>query len=113
MSEQYDVNGDGYPDHVEYVEYEDGSTLAVVDVDGDGQADYAAYDTDGDGNLDPPTNEAPYGGTDVSVGGVDTSYADGGNFYSNWYIDTAVGSTEDGSAGYVNLGDGESVTWGM
>ena len=35
----------------------------------------------------------------------------GDNFWSSRYA--AGNSTSDGSAGYINLGGGESVTWGM
>jgi hypothetical protein len=47
MSEYYqvDVDGDGRLDDVEVTEYEDGSAIALVDVDNDGYADYEIHVT--------------------------------------------------------------------
>jgi hypothetical protein len=77
MSEYYemDVDGDGRLDTVEVTEYEDGSAVALVDVDGDGYADYeldvtapeeveGPYDVSGDEHgsaesTEPPPAEGP------------------------------------------------------
>ena len=121
-----DLNGDGRPD------------VALYDATGDGRPDYVAYDANGDGATEysgpldgvvgyesghepaPAPGYADSGYTQpgytqpgyTEPGYTEPGYADGGNFYANDNIGTAVSSNSDGSAGYINTGDGEFYSWG-
>jgi hypothetical protein len=115
----YDANGDGQPDYIAY------------DANGDGKADYAGplggvvghesgaepgYTDSGDtqhGYTQPGYTEPGYSEPGYSEPGyAEPGYAeDGGNFYANNNIDTAVSSNADGSAGYIATGDGEFYSW--
>jgi len=105
----------------------DDATAISADIDGDGLVDVVFFDTDGDGvadhvavpGYDPgETDTAP--GSDEEPGSYDQpgSYEqpqgyDGGagtDMYVNDNIDTAVSGNAE--AGYINLGDGQSVSWG-
>jgi hypothetical protein len=125
VSEYYD-GGDNYGDGEEIrAEFTDGSSLTFVDVDGDGYADKviydggyeeydaghdAGYDAGHDAGHEPAYTEEPTG--DEGTGYYDTGYADGGSFYANDNLDTAVSTNPGGDEGYIALGDGEFVSWG-
>ena len=112
MSEYYD-GGDSYGDGEEIrAEFTDGSSLTFVDVDGDGYADKVIYDggyVEYDAGQEPAyTEPTGYEGAES----YDTGYADGGSFYANDNLDTAVSTNPGGDEGYIALGDGEFVSWG-
>ena len=118
MSEYYE-GGDNYGDGEEIrAEFTDGSSLTFVDVDGDGYADAVIVD-DGyveyDGGQEPaytePTGDEGYG-YDPAQESYEPGYTDGGSFYANENLDTAVSSNPGGDEGYIALGDGEFVSWG-
>jgi hypothetical protein len=119
MSE-YDAGGDY--DHAEaiHAEFTDGSSLTLVDVNGDGVAEAVVYDADGDGVPDgyadesgeyattpngeyPSTPNSEYPSTPNSET-YEPGYADPGSMYVNDNIDTAVSSNSNGEF-YINLGD--------
>ena len=115
-------------------EYYEDATVITADVDGDGHADIAFVDLDNDGYADKvivavereaPENydggredgyEAGYDGTEradaYEAPGYDGDPYQAGNTYANDYTDTAVSSSADGSEGYINVGDGQFVSWG-
>jgi hypothetical protein len=118
VSEYYDADeyGDGQEIRAEFT---DGSSLTLVDIDGDGYADAVAYDSGDYTGYD--TGEAPgyteatgdegYG-TYPAGDTYDTGYDDGGSFYANSNLDTAVSTNPGGDEGYSAVGDGEFVSWG-
>ncbi len=113
MSEYYETEttGEGYGEPVEYTEYADGGiglglTEAVSTYAEAGHAD-GGYTEEGhaeEGYTEEGHTEEGYG--------TDTGYADGGDFYANNNIDTAVSTNPGGDEGYIALGDGEFVSWG-
>jgi hypothetical protein len=123
MSE-YDT-GDAYGDAEQiHAEFTDGSSLTLVDVDGDGVADAVIYDEDGDGVPDGYADESgeyastpngeyastPNGETyepGYADPGYDPGYTEPGSMYTNDNIDTAVSSNPGGDEFYINLGDGQ------
>jgi len=82
MSDYMDVDGDGHVDRVDHEQYGDGTSAAVVDLNGDGRPDLALYDLNGDGQADYVRYDADGDGiADVerpTGGGSSTGYADGG-----------------------------------
>lgn len=70
------------------------------------------YWVDAQGNAGMQGNPAPL--VNLFMAAQQNAYnagRGGDNFWSSRYA--AGNSTSDGSAGYINLGGGESVTWGM
>src|SRR5262249_38808854 len=82
------------------------------DIDGDGVADVTLDDVNGDGYADAYSYVDQAGYVDpAGAGYVEPPAADGGNFYHNDYTDTTISSNPDGSAGYIDFGDGTSYSW--
>jgi hypothetical protein len=135
MSEYDDGSGYGDAEQVQ-AEFTDGSSLTLVDVNGDGVADVAAYDVDGDGHPDgyageypstpngESTESAPYESAEYEPAPYESGeyesapygenyesyepgYAETGSMYTNDYIGTAVSSNPGGEEFYINLGDGQ------
>jgi hypothetical protein len=132
----YDANGDGHADYIAYDANGDGQTDYAGPLHGvvghesgheapsapaPGHADpgytgSAGYTEPGyaeAGYTEPGYAEAGYTEPGYAEPGyTEPSYAaDGGNFYANSNIDTAVSSNADGSAGYIATGDGEFYSW--
>jgi hypothetical protein len=124
MSE-YDAGNDyGDADQV-HAEFTDGSSLTLVDVNGDGVAEAVIYDADGDGVPDgyadesggyatTPNSEYPstpnsetYEPGYADPGYTEPGYTEPASMYTNGYIDTAVSSNPGGEEFYINLGDGQ------
>jgi hypothetical protein len=97
-------------------EYYDGAAADVatefVDLDGDGQPDVTLYDLDGDGYADAYGYFEQAGVTAPDAAGYDAGYGADGTFYANDNLDTGISTSADGSAGYIDLGDGQSYSWG-
>jgi len=130
VSEYYEADGYGDAEQIE-AEFTDGSSLTLVDVDGDGYADAVVYDDggtyteySGDAGYDAGSGDTGYdAGYDAGSGdsgygtypaeeGYEAGYQDGGSFYANDNLGTAVSTNPGGDEGYIALGDGEFVSWG-
>ena len=101
------LNGQPLP-----VEYGDSSTT-VVDGDGDGDAD-AVYYQPADAVYDEPGEEST--GYDSGYDGdyTETPYGTDSTTSSSYYNDAlGTGVSSDGDVGYVNVGDGVFVDFGM
>jgi len=92
---------------------------AVIDRNSDGVPDAVVADTNGDGSVDAAEVDIDYDGI------ADVTFPDQGwqpstpeqelqpdtTFNHNDLLDTTISGTPD--AGYIDVGDGESVTWGL
>jgi hypothetical protein len=111
---EYDIDGDGYADHTITVEYGD-STTTVVDADGDGYADAVVYEP-ADAGYDESTGYQEPGEESTGYDGyyAETPYGTDSSTSSSYYNDAlGTGVSSDGDVGYVNVGDGEFVDFGM
>ena len=109
---EYDLNGDGYADHTITVEYGDSSTT-VVDANGDGYADAVVYEP-AEAGYDGRVRGAGEEGTGYDGDYTETPYDTGSTTSSSYYNDAlGTGVSSDGDVGYVNVGDGEFVDFGM
>ena len=95
------------------IEYGDSSTT-VVDVNGDGYAD-AVYYQPADAGYDEPGEEGTgYDETGYEGDYTETPYGTDSTTSSSYYNDAlGTGVSSDGDVGYVNVGDGEFVDFGM
>jgi hypothetical protein len=146
VSEYYEADGHGDTEQIHaeqiHAEFTDGTSLTLVDVDGDGYADAVVYDAGTHGGYDEggdayddaaqaghdggeagytePTGDETYGqyeeygdyGTYPAGDAYGAGYTDGGSFYANDNLGTAVSTNPGGDEGYIALGDGEFVSWG-
>jgi hypothetical protein len=132
VSEYYEADGYGDAEQIQ-AEFTDGTSLTLVDVDGDGYADAVVYDAGADAGYDAgydggadagydggeagytePTGDQAYEdyGTYPAEDAYGAGYTDGGSFYANDNLGTAVSTNPGGDEGYIALGDGEFVSWG-
>ncbi|MEV4137053.1 hypothetical protein AB0J72_33390 [Dactylosporangium sp. NPDC049742] len=115
MSDDYtpfsaDLDGDGVEDQAVIYTTEDGANVIVGDIDGDGQADFAALDEDGNGVYEKSYNALTDEYTDLTAGdAADTADYDGSGGNLDGDIAQYDNADYDGSGG--NL-DGD-VSGGM
>ncbi|MEV0559977.1 hypothetical protein [Dactylosporangium sp. NPDC050588] len=120
MSDDYtpfsaDLDGDGVEDQAVIYTTEDGANVIVGDIDGDGQADFAALDEDGNGVYEKSYNALTDEYTDLTAGDVaDTADYDGegGNLdgdiaqYDNADYDGSGGNLDGDVSGGMNTAEG-------
>lgn len=124
MSDEYtpfsaDLDGDGVEDQAVIATLEDGGNVIVGDLDGNGEADFAAVDEDGNGVYEQSYNALTGEYTDLTAEPADTGTADydgsGGNLdgdiaqYDTTQYDTetaadtsADAGTDTGTGGYYD-----------
>lgn len=84
-----DLDGDGFDDQAVITTTDDGANVIVGDLDGNGEADFAAVDEDGDGVYERSYNALTGENTDLTAGTADTA-------------DTAGTADYDGSGGNLD-----------
>ncbi|GAA3189523.1 hypothetical protein ACFO1B_36870 [Dactylosporangium siamense] len=114
MSDDYtpfttDLDGDGVEDQAVIYTTDDGANVIVGDLDGNGEADFAALDEDGDGVYEQSYNALTGEYTDLTAEPTDTADYDGSGGNLDGDISQYDTAGYDGSGG--NL-DGD-VSGGM
>ncbi|MEV0127272.1 hypothetical protein AB0H83_02210 [Dactylosporangium sp. NPDC050688] len=103
-----DLDGDGVEDQAVIYTTDDGANVIVGDINGDGEADFAALDENGDGVYEVSYNALTGEYTDLTADTADTADYDGsgGNLDGDVAQYDAEAADYDGSGG--NL-DGDVV----